>query len=593
MNCSDIAETLDNRIVAQLNAAERRDIQVHIASCAGCARDWELHAAFGALSDMCEPGGFTAECRAMVASAANANRSQRVRRRLVLIGGFAAFAAAAAMLATTWRAPESKPVAAEQEPVSLIPAGGDAISVAAEVEKPEPALTSAAQVEAAIPVPAPEKFTVLVQPLVNEGADAISRASINAMYAAVLRELEAIPGARLIDANAMGAGDLTANYQITVRGGAGTGAGSFSAHVTGQKRGPDGRMQGAAATSTIAAPPCPAPATSKPGDCHSPASLASRAIEHIRATLFPFDLAAQHLLQAKLLDTQRGLDERLGALSVLAGRSATAGTTNEVFSDPAVVRSAIELATSHADESRRAHVWRTLRSVHHPALLQPLIAAAMQGAEREVQQEAVVTLAGFAEDPRARDALQTLARADSRPLVRALAQRGLSGEAYWNQYVAASLKDTTRTDAERIEAFLYHAVGKGPSVESAKTASPQALRDVLDDDAIKSLALLLPRASAGKRPENNRIGLVLVNVASAIDHPAISEMLLENLMTGTDGNLWMSVAAAVVSFRGNDPALRATLQKIATEDPDPTQREAAERILQQPERSGRVLPGKD
>ncbi len=53
----------------------------------------------------------------------------------------------------------------------------------------------------------------------------------------------------------------------------------------------------------------------------------------------------------------------------------------------------IELATSHGDEARRAYVWHIMRGVRDPALMQPLIAAASQGADREVQQEAVVTLA--------------------------------------------------------------------------------------------------------------------------------------------------------------------------------------------------------
>jgi hypothetical protein len=220
-----------------------------------------------------------------------------------------------------------------------------------------------------------------------------------------------------------------------------------------------------------------------------------------------------------------------------------------------------------------------MRGVRDPALMQPLIAAASQSADREVQQEAVAALATFVEDTRASDALQTIARTDARPLVRALAQRGLSGESYWNEYVATSLKDVSRTDSERVEAFLYHALQRGPSFDSTSSATPQALRDVLDDDAIQALTVLLPRVNAVKGPDQRRTGLALINVASVIDHPAINKMVLDNLTTGTNKPLWTSVARAVVSFRGGDPALKAALAKY-DDDANSDIRTAAESAQQ-------------
>ncbi len=139
MNCSDIAETLDNRNVEELGTSERRDIEAHLAACPTCARDWELHKAFSALTDMQEPAGFPADCRALIA--AGADRSQRVRSRLVLIGVFAAVAAAAAMLTATLWQQERIPLAAVQDTVAPVSVSGGAMAQIAVPAGQKPTVT--------------------------------------------------------------------------------------------------------------------------------------------------------------------------------------------------------------------------------------------------------------------------------------------------------------------------------------------------------------------------------------------------------------------------------------------------------------------
>ncbi len=92
MNCSDIAETLDNRNVEELGTSERRDIEAHLAACPTCARDWELHKAFSALTDMQEPAGFPADCRALIAAGADRSHDPACGWRICTVhdsgGGF-------------------------------------------------------------------------------------------------------------------------------------------------------------------------------------------------------------------------------------------------------------------------------------------------------------------------------------------------------------------------------------------------------------------------------------------------------------------------------------------------------------------------
>jgi hypothetical protein len=136
---------------------------------------------------------------------------------------------------------------------------------------------------------------------------------------------------------------------------------------------------------------------------------------------------------------------------------------------------------------------------------------------------------------------------------------------------------------------MYDAIRKGP--RGSVSAPPQALR-ILDDEAIEALAVVLPRVNALKGSDRSRTGLVLINAAAIIDHPAISRMMNFNLTQGTDRLSWMGIAGTVVSMRGADPALRATLEKIAAEDVRPELRQEAQRILELPEPAARIPAAK-
>jgi hypothetical protein len=43
MRCNQVSEVIDENAVCRLNAAERCAMQVHLASCLGCASAWRAH----------------------------------------------------------------------------------------------------------------------------------------------------------------------------------------------------------------------------------------------------------------------------------------------------------------------------------------------------------------------------------------------------------------------------------------------------------------------------------------------------------------------------------------------------------------------
>ena len=135
-----------------------------------------------------------------------------------------------------------------------------------------------------------------------------------------------------------------------------------------------------------------------------------------------------------------------------------------------------------------------MRGSRNQELLEPVIASLRRDLDGEVRLQAVALLQqDFANDQQAREALEMVMLEESRPLVRALAQRAVKGEVAWKEYIVASLKDAGRSDTERMEAFMYHAYppGRVPGSYSSDQLSRSA--ELLDDEVIQSLTYLLPR----------------------------------------------------------------------------------------------------
>jgi hypothetical protein len=214
-----------------------------------------------------------------------------------------------------------------------------------------------------------------------------------------------------------------------------------------------------------------------------------------------------------------------------------------------------------------------MRSIKSPALIEPLARAAQMDPDISVRTEAVVTLvADYVRDPRSRVALQVIARVDSHSMLRAIANRGLSGEATWKSYVLSSLEDTTLSDAQRLEAVLFHV--------RSSDVSNQPLADMLDNDAIKALAQVLPRA-ASTGTDIYGVPTLLIQLAP-IRHPSVTSMLLASVEKH-DPRFDRRLVMNMLADRVEEPEVRAALEKIAKVDPDEQSRQIATKALQDDE----------
>jgi hypothetical protein len=245
-----------------------------------------------------------------------------------------------------------------------------------------------------------------------------------------------------------------------------------------------------------------------------------------------------------------------------------------------MVRAALNLISTTADPTVKAEVWKLMKGIRNPDLVAPLAATMRNESDREVRLQAVTRLQeDFASDPAAREALEIVAREDSRPLVRAIAQRALGGEAAWNQHVLTSLKDASKTDMERTEVFTYFVsepcpmAGLGGCFSSSGQLSRS--RQSVDDEALQALADL-----AGRSRDFRQTLLSVLNELREIDRPAMTSLLLVLLEGATTGDKHRIIPG--LGNQRTDARARAALEKIAAEDPDSQLREMAAKVLSGP-----------
>jgi hypothetical protein len=600
MNCKDITEILDNRNIARLGAAERRTVEAHLTACPDCARDLELHRQFAAMPDAMPPGGFVAHCRARVAAASAIGRNQRVRSRLFIAGTLAAvFAVAALLLLSTG------PTTALPE--SGLVAVGDPTSHSVSASVTRQAVGAPAQTDAEGLAPEP-LLTVRVLPLgyVDESSsgapDPLSAAFadelaaripaenslLEVFHAALVQELRAVPGLTLVEPHVqVAAGTPGKHYELRVGRLTMLSPGGklvpwdtryLDAVVRAFQLQPDGNVVmrlllpsriDLRATCTGAASPGSAP-------CRDMAGTVAAVVRELRQKVFPPDPSVPRQLQAKLQDSSLDQGQRFQALEELY--VARAQTSDDTWlRDIATVRGALDLAAG-ADPKLRAQIWRALRGSTHPDLVQPMMASALQDSD-DARMHAVATLAAdFSGDPQVRATLEMVARDDPRPLVRALATQGLAGDEAWRQYVVSSLKDANRPAAERIEAFIHHVQAPGLTPRSYAT-TPAAFED-LDDEAIRTLAQLLPTAAAAFPGGEGQIGSLLSQLGSRYNRlPAVVDTLLHYLEHGTQTRTRRIAGEVLAHTQGNEPRVREALQETLAADPEPEVRTYLRQVM--------------
>lgn len=529
---------------------------------------------------------------------ARVNGRSKARSRFVVIGVTAVVSAAAAMLGWQLTRPTEQPAVAEvSTPVTAPPAEPELsdpnVDVVAEVAAPD-----ATKEVAAPPLPSPPQFTVRVLPPHKSTVEPGKRA-VASTYVAFVELLRKIPGVRLLETDLTGsAPEEQPDYRLAITSNGPGQDNKFVVTLHSESLGPDGRVGGNFTLQykvngmTRCVSPAPVDGLESGSySCADPVGIATSMVGSLRMMVFPPDPLVGRQLQARLLNRSLDAPLRLRALSDLASFERYAKDRNSavgsgLLRDPAVIRGAIDLATTATDPTVRMGIWETLRGTDNKDLILPLIDALDKDPDSEVRLAAMGTLSGeFREDPQVQAALNATARRDARPLVRALAQRaasGLTGETAWREYVLASLKDTSRPAVERIEALFVQMELPISRAYGIGMRSPSlSVLNHLDQDAIKALADALPKAATDSSIIRETANMV-VNSLGELEHPAVTDMLVTSLEAGSK---WLDRGTAIYALaaasRRNDPRVQAALEKISTSDRDPAVQRNARVALQE------------
>lgn len=609
MNCQDLALILDDQGFDALDAGARSMAMAHLESCADCRRDRELHARLVARRVPPLPADLVADCRALVASSPQAGRGQRARSRFILIGTVAVVAAAAAMLVAY-----------------LWPEGGETdLAVESADASPKPVRTNSAPVAAAdadrpgaeSPQPDGPSFLVFVAPLADpDGPSAMSRDNpafevyeqvravnrepvrrnaMTSFRAAIINELNQVPGLGLVDSESRLIAATTTRivpaYRLDV-------GGLTQLSPTGQPVVPDQRFVSVSINAWHVRPDGKAarapgffqgridlaggcrtdPATGAVA-CEDAHSTAANLVRKMREQLFPPDPSIIRQRQARLLDGALDSSKRFIALQELLGIQSGGAPQAAAFRDPETVRGLLDLAAT-GEPALRARIWRAIRGTSDPDLLEALQASATSDAD-EPRIEAVATLAAdFANDPRAQATLKSVADTDGRALVRALAQRGLTGEASWRSYLNASLQDAERPAWERVDAVAYQfglPEHQQPKVEGQTFMT---FHGMLDDAGVDVLAKLLPEVSE-QRPSSEGTMVRIANAMAAgyRGNPAVTDALVYFLKHGRSTNARMTAVQMLGSQQRNDERVRSALRDALRSDPDQKVRDWVRQIM--------------
>jgi hypothetical protein len=189
--------------------------------------------------------------------------------------------------------------------------------------------------------------------------------------------------------------------------------------------------------------PITAPATSVPGsrtETGAPSTELQRAIDELRARVeriekaaaaapraanpgpvqpTPEELAARRAeLRRRAFDPNESEESRWRSLNSLINRSSRA--------EPDLIQEALRIAQTSQDARTRADVWRNMHGVKNDSLVQPLLLALANDADRNVREEAAETLEDFADRHEVRAALEAAKANDADLGVRRQAEQSLA-----------------------------------------------------------------------------------------------------------------------------------------------------------------------
>jgi hypothetical protein len=588
VNCEDIELILDNDDMAVLDGKVRQAVGHHLANCPGCARIWNPLADFAKLSTRPVPPGFADQCAALVVAKSQRD-AQRVRSRLVLITSIVAMAAAAAWLEGQRVTPATNStVVAQVTAQSPVPSIAEVPSVRSVQPWPE---------KVAVPrAPPPSgSFTVRVLPVTSRGDDAVGNALVQGFRERLMVKLRHVPGLVLLSPHPRDETDA-ADYDIGFIFKSNPAAGFYGVEVDAGRpaavaamarlaegsaqdqteyyrrrmQGLSGRMPASVLVALPASMDFPAsvtlseiPAALRPPGAQDRIDLTlDSLVLGMRVRIFPLNPAFQRELLASLSDSARAPHQRATALGDLLTAAEAHGGFASV--DAESVRAGAELALTTADLRAKEMAWEWLRRTKHPELVELLGRGLEEERETKIRLLMVQILAAeYRDNAQALAVLKQVSEREMEQVVRMAALREVQGESEWNEFAAATFRNTSLPDLERLQPIADMVV----AVKKTRQVNLQ-----LSDAEVRELADVIMRAAhegsasgAGVDAVRNSL-IVLANMR----YPVVRDVLIEIIrlpdkergLAGASILRTTALAAAAARYPG-DEKVRAAIEELA------------------------------
>ncbi len=561
MNCHAIRQVLNDGDPRELSAAERRDIDRHLAACESCANAWYVHHELAARAIPKTPNDLLQRIsRSVNESTARPEVESRFRSPL-FVGGLLVLGAATAATAV-WQLGKSADVSVDPSvlPVSASPQTTQLRLEAEPHEQPQVIdVASEQQSEAKkSAVSSAENYTldansVVVLPLENRTTTPEFSGLSDDVNEQILFQLGMISGLNVISgvsvvpytesnapaeeiARLFGAGNILVGsisetdveliLKVTL----------IDGHTGSTKFGMGSQSFRQRRTFDL----------SKIADRIAIGVAGAFTSER---SVYPGRQQWTLNAQAKFLDTSLSDSERVQALGWLryADDNARSG---------AVAAAAVEMAMK-SDHARQ--IWEYLKGVGDPYLIQPLLESLAYDSSPDVRREAAKTLEDFIDEPGVREALEYAIAHDESQVVRDRAHFTLASEQERQAIITGIVLNTSLTDRERMAPLWEQRFANGDKL-------------VLSDEAITAL---VDMAVSSDDPQTR--GSVWYHLRG-IDHPDLVRPLLNQLANDPNESVRVSAASLLGEYLDYS-GVRSALEETTINETSRSVRRAARSSL--------------
>jgi hypothetical protein len=250
--------------------------------------------------------------------------------------------------------------------------------------------------------------------------------------------------------------------------------------------------------------------------------------------------------------------------------------------DNAMLRNLIQNLATNSSPTTRSNLARRRLDMTRPEMREPLLAALRESTDDAARKEIVTLLAvAFADDVIVQQALAAVAASSADTLTRHVAQRVLTGEGPWRDFVIHRLRDTSLSTTQRLEPLFWIADTMPVNKQKLDAEVTALLTELQQGDGVRVLAEFLAGTQMNPRDMSQTLliqqGQRTMRQIASVNHPAVPDLLIAYFDAAPN---FLTVAA--LATRRDQPGIMRKLASIAAGHADQQVQRLAGNYLNEP-----------